>query len=96
MDRTNCTAYIGNFYTVEWYYDEKGNVHFTDDYNKVPSNQRENVEEYQEHRSRHDESNATNPNAGSENMKVDRAVGEKDTSGKKVDFGGELKLLDQR
>ncbi len=30
------------------YYDEDGNVHFTDDYNKVPADQREEVEGYEE------------------------------------------------
>jgi hypothetical protein len=30
------------------YYDEDGNVHFTDDYNKVPLDQREDVEGYEE------------------------------------------------
>ena len=24
MNKNNCTAYIGNFFTIEWYYDEKG------------------------------------------------------------------------
>ena len=78
------------------YYDEKGNVHFTDDYNKVPANQRQNVEGYREYRSSHDKSKATDTNMGSENMTVDRGTGEKERSGKKVDFGSELKLLDQR
>ena len=78
------------------YYDEKGNVHFTDDYNKVPASQRQNVEEYQEHRSSNDESKATDTITENENMTVDRATAEKDKRGKKVDFGGELKLLDQR
>ena len=78
------------------YYDEKGNVHFTDDFNKVPANQRENVEGYQEYRSSHDDSKATDTNTGSENMTVDRASGEKDKGGKKVDLGNELKLLDRR
>lgn len=78
------------------YYDEKGNVHFTDDYNKVPANQRENVEGYQEYRSSHDESKATDTITGNENMAVDRATAVKGKSGKKVDFGSELKLLDQR
>ena len=78
------------------YYDEKGNVHFTDDYNKVPASQRQNVEEYREHRSSNDESKATDTITENENMTVDRATAEKDKRGKKVDFGGELKLLDQR
>ena len=30
------------------YYDEQGNVHFTDDYNKVPENQRQKVEGFDE------------------------------------------------
>ena len=24
MNKNDCTAYIGNFYTIEWYYDKKG------------------------------------------------------------------------
>ena len=24
MNKNNCTAYIGNFFTIEWYYDERG------------------------------------------------------------------------
>ena len=78
------------------YYDEKGNVHFTDDYNKVTANQRDNVEGYQEYRRSHDESKATETITGNKNLTVDRATAEKDKSGKKVDFGNELKLLDQR
>lgn len=30
------------------YYDEQGNIHFTDDYNKIPPDQREDVEGYEE------------------------------------------------
>lgn len=27
MNKNNCTAYIGNFFTIEWYFDEKGKSH---------------------------------------------------------------------
>ena len=27
MNKNNCTAYIGKFFTIEWYYDEKGKSH---------------------------------------------------------------------
>lgn len=72
------------------YHDEKGNVHFTDDYNKVPEDQRDKVEGYQEYKRNDDASSAPAQNPDSQQVKVDRA------DGKKVDFGNELKLLDQR
>jgi hypothetical protein len=78
------------------YYDDKGNVHFTDDYNKVPANQRESAEGYQEYRRNDNDPAAAEQNTGSDNSNADRANAEKNTGGKKVDFDGELKLLDQR
>ena len=41
----NCNSVSAQFYR---YYDENGNVHFTDDFNKVPENQRESAKDYQE------------------------------------------------
>jgi chromosome segregation ATPase len=41
------------------YHDEQGNIHFTDDYNKVPVDQRKNVKGYEEVIS--DETDAVNP-----------------------------------
>jgi small-conductance mechanosensitive channel len=40
------TSVWGEFYK---YLDKEGNVHFTDDYNQVPMDQRENVKGYEEH-----------------------------------------------
>ncbi len=41
------------------YYDEQGNIHFTDDYNKVPADQRNDVKGYKEVIS--DETDEVNP-----------------------------------
>jgi len=78
------------------YYDEKGNVHFTDDYNKVPEDQRDKVEGYQEYQRSDEESVAPAKDTGDQQMKVGRSAGEKNDDGKKVDFDNELKLLDKR
>ncbi|MGD8335879.1 MAG: DUF4124 domain-containing protein [Desulfobacterales bacterium] len=79
------------------YVDEKGNVHFTDDFNQVPVSQRQQVHGYEEYR-------PPEPAAASQ-AKIDPA-GEPGTDetapsetrddGEALDFDNQLKALDQR
>jgi len=69
------------------YVDEKGNVHFTDDFNQVPVSQREQVRGYEEYRQ-------PEPAAASQ-AKIDPA-GETRDDGETLDFENQLKALDQR
>jgi hypothetical protein len=78
------------------YYDEKGNVHFTDDFNKVPADQRQKVEGYEEYRRDGEESAEAAPDLNSQEVKTVRAVGGKGEEGKGNEFGNELMALDQR
>ncbi len=77
------------------YYDEQGDVHFTDDYNQVPMNQRKNVKEYKEIIS--DEVDREAPEKEAE----PQAEGEQNPSteagkGGKYDFETKLKEFDLR
>lgn len=79
------------------YVDEKGHVHFTDDYNKVPADQRKQVRGYEEYRqtepataSQADIDPAGEPDAG------ETATSESRDVGKSLDFDNQLKALDQR
>lgn len=77
--------------------DEKGNVHFTDDFNQVPADQREQARGYEEYRQPE--------SAAPSQAKIDPA-GEKDPDetassetrddGEAPDFDNQLKALDQR
>ena len=80
------------------YYDTSGNVHFTDDFNKVPENQRANVKGYDEYRQENEESTATaqDPAHQGQESKADHFTNEKAGDGKGVDFNSDLKILDQR
>jgi hypothetical protein len=79
------------------YVDEKGHVHFTDDFNQVPANQREQVRGYEEYRQ-------PEPAAASQ-AKIDpagepgadeTASSETRDDGETLDFDNQLKALDQR
>jgi hypothetical protein len=79
------------------YVDEKGNVHFTDDFNQVPADQRQQVRGYEEYR-------PPEPAAASQ-AKIDpagepgvneTAPSETRDDGEALDFDSQLKALDQR
>lgn len=79
------------------YVDEKGNVHFTDDFNQVPADQRKQVREYEEYRQ-------PDPVTASQ-AKIDpvgepavdeTALREMRDDEESLDFDKELKALDQR
>lgn len=78
------------------YYDKEGNVHFTDDYNQVPEDQRNNVEGYEEYRRENEESTTPDPDSEGKQIGAKRSGGDNANGGKEVDFDGELKILDQR
>lgn len=72
------------------YYDEDGNVHFTDDYNNVPVDQRPNVEGYVE---------STSPEEGTENSDSSNSVQKSGNAPKKskdTDYASQLQNLDKR
>ncbi|UCH23731.1 MAG: DUF4124 domain-containing protein [Deltaproteobacteria bacterium] len=77
------------------FYDEQGNVHFTDDYNKIPIDQRKNVKGYKE---------ILSEEAGEETAEADReSPGEKEQSPSaeagesgKFDFDTKIKEFDRR
>ena len=76
------------------YYDENGNVHFTDDFNQVPLDQRENVEGYAESEPSEEEplpAEAEPTDAPDENTSAQQ--GEEESS---YDFAGKMQELDQR
>ncbi|MFO7687788.1 MAG: DUF4124 domain-containing protein [Deltaproteobacteria bacterium] len=79
------------------YVDEKGNVHFTDDFNKVPADQREQAQGYEEYRP---ERPAAVPQARSDpsgNPESDQALSSKTPDEAQTDdFDHQLKMLDQR
>ncbi len=78
------------------YYDDKGNVHFTDDFNKVPEGQREKVEGYDEYRRDTEESTAPAQDPDNQKISAGQSAGSKYGGGKEVDIDGDLKILDQR
>jgi len=79
------------------YVDEKGNVHFTDDFNKVPADQRKQVREYEEYRQPEpakDSRDKVDPAGG---PGVDEtASSETRDDDESLDFDKQLKALDQR
>jgi hypothetical protein len=85
------------------YYDEQGNIHFTDDYNKVPVDQRKDVKGYKEVIS--DETDEVNPetaNQGTEETEEEpqeeEAQNPTNNAAKsaKYDFEVKIKEFDQR
>ena len=78
------------------YYDEKGNVHFTDDFNKVPADQREKVEGYEEYSRDTEVSSDTAPDLNSQEVKTVRSGSGNSVEAKDKELGNELKALDQR
>ena len=79
------------------YLDEKGNVHFTDDFNKVPAEQRERVRGYEEYRQQENpvaSPTQKEPAGGADSDEVaSRAAPDE---GEPHDFDDRLKALDQR
>ncbi len=43
MNRSNCTAYIGSFYTLEWYFNENNESQAYEYYSKLPDQQKRKV-----------------------------------------------------
>lgn len=85
------------------YYDEQGNIHFTDDYNKVPADQRNNVKGYKEVIS--DETDEVNPETADrgteeteEEPQEEGAQNPTNNAAKsaKYDFEVKIKEFDQR
>ncbi len=79
------------------YLDEKGNVHFTDDYNQVPADQRHQLKGYEEYRPQDTPAAAQAKNdPAAVRVPAEPAAG--DTAGEAApnDFDGQLKALDQR
>jgi chromosome segregation ATPase len=85
------------------YYDEQGNIHFTDDYNKVPVDQRKNVKGYEEVIS--DETDEVNPETadqGTEETEAEPQEAETQNPANnpaksaKYDFDAKIKEFDQR
>lgn len=85
------------------YHDEQGNIHFTDDYNKVPLDQRKNVKGYEEVIS--DETEEVKPGiADPETEETEGASQEAETQNPannpaksaKYDFDSKIKEFDQR
>lgn len=72
------------------YFDENGNVHFTDDFNRVPVDQRPNVKGYTESVSPEE----TDGEAGA--PKNDKPAGNDKTEDKASEFANQLKNLDER
>ena len=74
------------------YYDENGNVHFTDDYNKVPVDQRANIRGYEESQTLDDEEQFAEDVSQEENVQSPEAETEK---GNEYDFDAKMKEFDQ-
>jgi len=74
------TLLIGYPVSAEFYkyYDENGNVHFTDDYNKIPLDQREEVEGYEESISEETPSEETPEEADSAEAETETEGAEED------------------
>jgi len=43
MNNNNCTAYIGSFFTIEWYFNEKGDSQAFNYYEELPDSQKRKV-----------------------------------------------------
>jgi chromosome segregation ATPase len=80
------------------YYDEQGNVHFTDDYNKVPVDQRKNVKGYKEVIS--DETDGVNPETeeteGESQEEETQNPTDEAAKSAKYNFEAKIKEFDQR
>ena len=85
------------------YYDEQGNVRFTDDYNKVPVDQRKDVNGYEEVIS--DETVGVNPQTAEQGTDETEGQPEEDeaknptnnaTKSGKIDYEAKIKEFDQR
>ena len=76
------------------YYDEKGNVHYTDDYNKVPVDQRANVRGYEEYQylDLDEEEQSTGNISQEENVQPSEAETEK---GDQYDFDAKVEEFDK-
>lgn len=81
------TSVLAEFYK---YYDENGNVHFTDDYNRVPADQRPDVKGYTESVSKDEAGNKPGE------AKTAKPTGKTPPKGKETEFANQLKDLDQR
>ncbi|MFZ0613743.1 MAG: DUF4124 domain-containing protein [Desulfobacterales bacterium] len=79
------------------YLDEKGNVHFTDDYNQVPPDQRKQIKGYEEYRPQ-DTPAATQAKNDPAAVPVPEEPASGETAGEAQpnDLDGQLKSLDQR
>ena len=79
------------------YVDEKGNVHFTDDFNQVPVSQREQVRGYEEYRQPESEAASQSKiDPAGESGADEIASSETLDDGEPLDFDNQLKALDQR
>jgi chromosome segregation ATPase len=80
------------------YYDEQGDVHFTDDYNKVPVDQRKNVKGYKEVIS--DETDEVNPETeeteGESQEEETQNPTDEAAKSAKYNFEAKIKEFDQR
>jgi hypothetical protein len=74
------------------YYDEKGNLHFTDDYNKVPVDQRPNVRGYEEYQNLDEEEKSTGDITQEENVQSSETETEKE---EKYDFDARVEEFDK-
>lgn len=79
------------------YLDEKGNVHFTDDYNLVPPDQRKQIKRYEEYRPQ-DAPAATQAKIDPAAAPVPKEPASVEAAGESGanDFDSQLKALDQR
>ena len=79
------------------YVDEKGNVHFTDDFNQVPADQRKQVREYEEYRQPEPAKGPQEKSEPAGEPGVDEtAASDTRDEDQSLDFDKQLKALDQR
>jgi hypothetical protein len=74
------------------YHDEKGNVHYTDDYNKVPVDQRANVRGYEEYQNLDEAEQSTGDISQEENVQPSEAETEK---GDQYDYDAKVEEFDK-